>query len=160
MDPVVQQVLLSIWLVVGGVLTLILGLAAAWKSGFHIRSQRNQVTGMVEDSALKWLLILAVLFVGPPAVLLGMEYVTDFLYAGADYWWLGPVAAASVALVTVCVWWVRRTLRPAEGGEVHPGVALDPTAMWMHVADDGTRTLIPPTYGSLPPYGQYGDGHL
>lgn len=101
MSPTTLHVLLGLWIVVGGIVTVATFFVIGLRNGFHIRSQENRETGLVEDSTLKWLAIVAGLFMSVPTVFLGISIVGSFLYeltaTLAEFWWV-PILLAALAV--------------------------------------------------------------
>lgn len=159
MNPTAVTFLLVLWLAVGGLVTVVLTALAGWRTGFHIRAQRNAETGMTEDSTLRWFVIIAVLFMGAPAFLLGSSVLSELFYVAtatlAEFWWV-PVLLFVLVVSLFAAWWhmgTRQMRRAVQGGEVRPNPVPDlPTAVV-------SPPVYTPTYDVMP-YGQFGDGGL
>jgi hypothetical protein len=149
------SLLLGLWLLIGGVIATLLCVVVGWRNGFHFRTQEvtiihpdgSRSTERV-DSTLKWMLVVAVCFMGPQAFLLGGDILADLLYAVsetiAEFWWVPLLFIVPAVTVLLVVRFVRNIRQEPLSADL-PAQQLPPVE------------IPAPVYGSLP-YGQYGDG--
>jgi hypothetical protein len=143
--------LLGLWLFVGGVIATLLCIVVGWRNGFHFRAQEvtiihpdgSRSTEHV-DSTLRWMLVVAICFMGPQAFLLGGDILADMLYrtgeAIAEFWWVPLLFVVPAATVFLVIRFIRNMRQEALSADLP---APQPVP-------------VQPVYGSLP-YGQYGD---